>query len=117
VLVVEDEALVRSVTVRLLTKRGYRVLTAANGPEALDVAASHEGPIHLLLTDMVMPGMGGRELAQRFQGSRPESRVLFVSGYNEEDFANNGIDLSAGDLLEKPFTAEQLTLKVEQTLS
>jgi two-component system, cell cycle sensor histidine kinase and response regulator CckA len=115
-LVVEDDAAVRRVTERLVRAAGYRVLTAASPAEALRLEAEHPGPLHLLLTDMVMPGMSGRELAVRLRRSRPELRVLFMSGYT--DGGLDGLEPLALDaaLVAKPFTATELMRKVREAL-
>lgn len=97
--------------------KSYRVLEARNGAEALELAAAHAGPIHLLLTDMVMPGMRGHELAEQLCSSRPRMKVLYVSGYTDGSVAENG-DLAPGSaFLEKPFSSDALARKVRQVLS
>jgi DNA-binding NarL/FixJ family response regulator len=116
VLVVEDEAAMREVTRRMLALQGYDVITAANGLEALAIAREHEGEIHLLLTDVVMPHMLGSEVARRLCARRPTLRVLFMSGYAH---TGRGPDepLEAGSvLLEKPFSERTLLAKVHQLL-
>src|SRR6185503_4431700 len=80
-LIVEDEEALRDVAGRILGGAGYRVLAASCGPAALELAAAHDGPIDLLLSDVVMPGMLGKELAERLTGVRPATRVLYMSGY------------------------------------
>ena len=79
--VVEDEEALREVTRRIFTRNGYRVITAANGPEALDIAGRHPGEIHLLVTDLVMPQMLGKEVAEKIRLIKPEIEVIFMSGY------------------------------------
>jgi two-component system cell cycle sensor histidine kinase/response regulator CckA len=116
VLTVEDEASVRSITARVLTELGYRVLEAANGEDALRVAQKHDGPIHLLVTDVVMPQMGGGELAGRMATMRPEVKVLFVSGYTDEAIVRAGILNRRAAFLQKPFTTAALARKVRETL-
>jgi CheY-like chemotaxis protein len=92
------------------------VLEAASGEAALQLCAAHDGPIQVLVTDMVMPGMGGRALADRLQESRPDLRVLYVSGYAEADlFDEGGLDASTS-FVQKPFTPEELTLKMRALL-
>jgi CheY-like chemotaxis protein len=111
-LFVEDDDLVRHLLVTELARPGYRVIEASNGEEALKAAAEHTGPIHLLITDVVMPKMGGVDLARRFKLCRPEAPVLFISGYNEA--------LADGDpsvnLLLKPFTHDALMSSVRRLL-
>jgi len=108
VLLVEDEAAVREVTREQLESLGYRVLACANADEALASAASHVEPLHLLLTDVVMPGMNGRELAERLTRSRPGLRVLYSSGYGEEVIARHGVLEPGVLLLQKPYALAQL---------
>src|SRR5207302_1129974 len=91
VLVVDDEPAVRVVTKRILQRSGYAVLEAAGGVEALDALREHPGPIHLLLTDVIMPEMNGREVAQRVRGQRPGIRVVYMSGYSPEAIAHDGL--------------------------
>jgi len=92
------------------------VLTAANGEEALTVAQGHSGDIHVLLTDVVMPGGSGRLLAQKLVGLRPNVKVAYMSGYTDDAIVHHGV-LDAGVyLLEKPFTSAQLTRKVREVL-
>lgn len=115
ILVAEDAEAVRAVVQRVLERRGYTVLTALSGPEAMEVAAAHPGPIHLLLTDLVMPGMGGRELAERLRSARPEAKVLFMSGYSHEAAPAGGL-LGASPFLRKPFTEGELSAGVRAAL-
>ncbi|HWO88526.1 MAG TPA: ATP-binding protein, partial [Gemmatimonadales bacterium] len=110
VLVVEDEDAVRRVAARVLRSRGYRVVTAANAEEAMQVAAAHDGPIDLLLSDVVMPGMSGTVLAERLVAERPGLKVLFMSGYTAEEI---GSDVP---LLSKPFTPDELLSEVRIAL-
>jgi YesN/AraC family two-component response regulator len=92
------------------------VLAAENGTEALRVAAAHDGAVHLLLTDVVMPGMGGLELHERLRRRHPALRVLFMSGYTEEAVARQGVLDPARDFLGKPFTAAELARRVRARL-
>jgi len=117
VLIVEDEAAVRQVARRMLVDRGYAVLEAANGREALHLAASHDGSIDLVLTDMVMPEMRGGELAARLRKARPEARLLMMSGYTEEAASRQAILEAGSAFLEKPFTATRLAEKIQQVLN
>jgi PAS domain S-box-containing protein len=116
VLLVEDAEPVRVLAERMLTDAGYHVLSAAHGAEALGLAADHDGPLHLLLTDVVMPSMSGRELAEQLQPRRPEIAVLYTTGYTEDAILRHGLESSAIELLTKPFTAESLRAKVRAVL-
>ena len=95
---------------------GYQVLAAGDGREALRPAEEHEGPIHLLLTDVVMPVMGGRELAERLKQTRPGIRVLFVSGHTDDAIVRHGVLESEVCFLQKPFTPLALVLKLRSLL-
>jgi signal transduction histidine kinase/ActR/RegA family two-component response regulator len=114
VLVVEDEQAVRDLAVKSLRRRGYCVLVADNGQQALDSAASHDGPIHLLLSDVVMPGMTGPELAARLRTLRPQLRVLLMSGYAGDAVRSD--DLAAATLITKPFSSATLAQAVRESL-
>jgi len=116
VLVVEDAAAVRAVTRQVLQRQGYTVLEAANGEAALQLAAAHHGPIHLLLTDVVMPGPSGRQTAERLAHLRPETRVLYTSGYTDDSIVRHGILESGIAYLQKPFTPDGLARKVREVL-
>ena len=116
ILLVEDEANLRYLARQFLEKQGYRVLEAADGAVAMQIVVAHEGVIHLLLTDVIMPGMNGRELAQRISEIRPNTKVLYMSGYTENVIGRNGT-LDAGiRLLQKPFTLRDLKSKVREVL-
>ncbi|HUI57940.1 MAG TPA: PAS domain S-box protein [Bryobacteraceae bacterium] len=116
ILVVEDQEKVRQLALRILKENGYQLLEAADGPAALALSESFPGRIHLLLTDVVMPGMTGRELAARVQNQRPQTRVLFISGYAADVISREGA-LDAGvAYLPKPFTPAQLSVKVREVL-
>jgi CheY-like chemotaxis protein/anti-sigma regulatory factor (Ser/Thr protein kinase) len=115
-LVVEDEAALRDVAGRILSGAGYRVLSAECGPEALELAARHEGAIDLLVSDVVMPGMLGKDLAERLVDSRPETRVLYMSGYAQPVLHTHGTLDPGVALLEKPFTANDLLTAVRRRL-
>ncbi len=116
VLVVEDDDLVRTLEVRLLESLGYKVLTTASGHEALELARSYEGPIHLLLTDVVMPRMNGRELARRLSEERPGLRVLYASGYTENVIAHRGVLDDGVAFIAKPFTHDTFAARVRAVL-
>jgi two-component system, cell cycle sensor histidine kinase and response regulator CckA len=116
ILFAEDEESVRTLTRSLLEDGGYTVLEASNGPQAIEVAGRYSGPIHLLLTDMVMPGMNGHELARKMIADRPKMSVLYVSGYTGS-FSLNGEFLDAGaSLVQKPFSRITLLEKIRETL-
>jgi len=116
ILLVEDEANLRYLARQFLEKQGYRVIEAADGVVAVQIAVAHSGVIHLLLTDVIMPGMNGRELAQRMAEIRPNTKVLYMSGYTENVIGHNGT-LDAGvRLLQKPFTLRDLKSKVREVL-
>jgi PAS domain S-box-containing protein len=117
VLVVEDEQSLREVTRRIFTRNGFQVLTAANGPEALEIARGYAGDIHLLLTDVVMPGMLGKEVAEKMQTILPEVHVLYMSGYAQPVLASQGRLDPGVVLLEKPFTEADLLKRAGQVLN
>src|SRR6266850_2033278 len=112
VLLVEDAAAVRAVARQVLQRQGYRVLEAADGEDALYLAARHQGTIDLVLTDVVMPRAGGRELAERLLAVRPDTRVLYMSGYTDDSVVRHGILEGGVAYLQKPFSPEGLARKV-----
>ena len=114
VLVVEDEASLRTFTCTLLQNSGYTVLEAGDGDEALTLAGQYKPPIHLLLTDMIMPGMNGPAVAGKLASLHPEAKVLFMSGYT--GFVSRGLIDPHAVLVSKPFTREELLRKIEQVL-
>ncbi|MBW2572837.1 MAG: response regulator [Deltaproteobacteria bacterium] len=116
VLVVEDDHSLRKLVCNILEKYGYQVQEAPNGEEALKVIAENEKPIHLLVTDVIMPGMGGRMLAERLQSQQPDIKVLFMSGYMDQTISHQ--DLSAAELnfIEKPFSPQKLANKIREIL-
>ncbi len=116
VLLAEDEASVRAVATAVLERQGYHVLAAPDGPTALRLAASFEGTIHLLLTDVVMPGMHGRALADALLNERPSTRVLFASGYTDDTVLLRGIRVDELSFIQKPFTPDQLSRRVREVL-
>ncbi len=115
ILLVEDEPMVRAVAAQSLRARGYRVLEAYDGVEALRVAEAHDGPIHLLLTDVVMPHMGGVELAAQLRKARPRTRVLFTSGHAERATAQGPLEPGVA-FLPKPYVPDSLTRNVRRVL-
>jgi len=116
ILLVEDALRVRAVVREILEMNGYNVLEARHGVEALEISERHQGPIHLMVTDVVMPQMSGRELAQRLQPLRPDMKVLYMSGYTDDAIVRHGV-LGAGmAFLSKPFTPDALALKIHEVL-
>jgi two-component system cell cycle sensor histidine kinase/response regulator CckA len=113
VLVVDDEPMVRELVHVMLEQRGYRVLVAGNGPEALRIGEGHHGPIDLLVSDVVMPEMRGPEVAARLAAARPGLKLLYMSGYTADaiDFGKGAIPF-----LDKPFTSDLLATKVREAL-
>jgi len=116
ILLVEDAARVREVVREILEISGYRILEARHGAEALEISQRHEGPIHLMVTDVVMPQMSGRELAQRLAPLRPEMRVLYMSGYSDDAIVRHGVLEAGAAFLSKPFTPDALGAKVREVL-
>ena len=116
VLVVEDEAAVRRSAMRILGDAGYEVLSASNGREALEVCEKHKGLIHLVLSDVVMPVMNGAELAGHLAQERPDTKILFMSGYSGDALADHGVLGEDTHLIGKPFNAVDLTNKVREVL-
>ena len=116
VLLVEDAEPLRKLANMFLRDSGYNVLTAADGREALEVARNHAGPIHLLLTDVVMPGINGRVLAERLAPRQPGMKVLYMSGYTDSFIAGHGVLEAGTHLLHKPFTQDVLARKVRDVL-
>ena len=117
VLLVEDSAMVRDLARMALETHGYTVVAASNGVEALRLADRHQGPVHLLMTDVVMTGMNGRQLAEQLSPRRPETKVLYMSGYSEGILTHHGIANPNVTLLSKPFTPTILLRKVREVLS
>jgi PAS domain S-box-containing protein len=116
ILIVEDEEGVRRVLLEMLTQQGYNVLVASSGPEALELCAKEHADIELLITDVIMPKMSGRELADRLRDCRENLKVLFVSGYTDSAIVHHGILEPGTVFLQKPFTPEQLATKVREVL-
>ena len=116
ILLVEDDEMIRNLVQKVLQANGYRVLVAANGRNAEQVAGQHDGPIHLLVTDVVMPGMNGREVAQRLAGARAGIKVLYLSGYTDDAIVHHGVLEPGVAFLQKPFTPAVLGRKVREVL-
>jgi CheY-like chemotaxis protein len=116
VLVVEDEPSIRALACEMLESHGYLTLRAGSGEEALGLAVRHAGPIHLLLADVVMPGLTGPALSERFAVVRPHARVLFMSGYAGDDLARHGLSDDAAHFLPKPFAQDLLARRVREAL-
>ena len=116
VLLAEDEEVVRRLTGRILAQAGYHVLVATTGAEALAVSEAYDGPIHLLISDVVMPQMSGGELRRRLAAARPSVRILYLSGYTDPGIVQQGLLEGGAAFLQKPFTAEALLRKVRDVL-
>jgi two-component system cell cycle sensor histidine kinase/response regulator CckA len=117
VLVAEDDDSVRAVVTRVLRQRGYTVLEAPNGREAIAICQTHQAPIHLILTDVIMPGMGGVDVARESAALRPEAKILLMSGYTDGELERRGLVQGRVVLLQKPFTPSALAQKVRDILS
>jgi CheY-like chemotaxis protein len=113
---VEDDPAVRALNRRILDGCGYTVLEAGNGDEAALTAARHAGPIHLLMTDVVMPGPGGRAVAERLLEGYPALKVLYVSGYADDAVVRHGVQREVMNFLQKPFTPTALAHIVREVL-
>ncbi|MEO8348625.1 MAG: ATP-binding protein, partial [Acidobacteriota bacterium] len=116
ILLVEDEGAVRALARRVLEAGGYRVLVAGNGEEALELASCEPARVHLLVTDLVLPGIGGFEVATRIRKLVPGLKVLYTSGYSDDLLARQGFVEKGAAFLAKPFTPGGLTQKIRQTL-
>ncbi len=116
VLLVEDEEAVRRLALVALERRGYRVLAAGSAAEAMALATGHQGPLHLLLTDVVMPDMGGRQLAEALTARRPGLKVLFMSGYTDDTVLRDGLASADRSFLQKPFSVAALGRRVREVL-
>jgi CheY-like chemotaxis protein len=116
-LVVDDDGSLRKMAREFLEGRGYQVLTATDGADALRVADKHKGPIHLVVTDVVMPKMNGWELAKHLAHRRPQTKVLYVSGYADDTIVRQGLPEVEGSFLRKPFTLDILAYKLREALA
>jgi DNA-binding NtrC family response regulator len=116
VLVVDDDTAVRALTVRTLRRQGYAVLEAASGERAEEVARAHGGPIHLLVADVLLPGILGPELAARLCAARSETRVLLISGRPDDPRVQEWVDERSATFLAKPFSVRALATLVRETL-
>jgi CheY-like chemotaxis protein len=116
ILVVDDEAQVRTLARDILLGAGYQVLEAEDGDQALRIADDHQGAIHVLVTDIMMPGINGKELADRFLVVRPDTKPIFMSGRAAEVISDAGVLIPVDAFLAKPFTVERLLNKVRERL-
>lgn len=117
ILLVEDEAMVRTLARESLNGHGYRVLEAANGRQAMQIVKAYQGPLHLLLSDVIMPGMNGPELAQQIKAFRPDMKTLYMSAYADEVLGPRGVISAGVTFLQKPFTPAILARKVREVLT
>ena len=115
-LIVENEAAIRHLLQMALQKNGYRVLTAESGREALDLINAHSGPIHLLITDVMMPDIDGPELVRRLSTLRPDTRTLFMSGYMDDALGEQGVLPSNVNFIQKPFSPRTIAQRVREIL-
>jgi DNA-binding response OmpR family regulator len=116
VLIVEDEAAIRMLVRMALERCGYRVLTAESGTDALEVADRHQGDIHLLITDVMIPDMNGPDIATELAASRPNLNTLFMSGYMDDALTDHGRRAGHVDFIEKPFSPRVLAQRVREIL-
>jgi two-component system, cell cycle sensor histidine kinase and response regulator CckA len=116
ILLVEDEPMVREPVHRILKRYGYNALAASNADEALGIAREHDGEIALLLTDVIMPGRSGKELAAEIGKLYPRTKVLFMSGYSQDLIVHQGVLEEGVNLIEKPFSVEDLLTRVREVL-
>ena len=118
ILLVEDDPPIRRLMRRMLEGRGYQLLEASNGMDGIKIAADYDQPIHLLVTDVVMPHASGFDLAQDLRASHPETKVLYLSGYAADSVAvRGGLKESGQAFLSKPFTKEELLQKIRDVLT
>jgi DNA-binding response OmpR family regulator len=116
ILLVEDQEAVRTFVKAALERAGYHIIQASDSAEALTVAEHHSGNIHLLLTDVVLPGMNGKDLSQELKALRPDVKVLFISGYTTDVIAHRGVLDPGVAFLHKPFSADVVAQKVRDVL-
>jgi len=116
ILLVEDEKMVRDVTRRILEQRGFKVITVENGNQALYMVETQNIVFDLLLTDVIMPSMNGRQLYERIKAVRPNLRVLYMSGYTEDNIANHGVLDEGANFIQKPFKSQELASKIREVL-
>ena len=116
VLIVEDDDSLRKLARTVLKQNGYKVLEAENGEDALRVSEAHDGSIDLMITDVVMPKMGGKEIAERLQPLYPQMKVIYMSGYTDNAIVHHGVLAPGLNFLEKPFTPDALARKVREVL-
>lgn len=116
ILLVEDEASVRKTAKRILAAQGYSVIEAENGEKAIRCYNDHDGPIHILVTDVIMPGMSGKDVADKLLASTPSLKVLYVSGYTDNAISHHGVLDQNTHFIQKPFTSESLAGKVREVL-
>ena len=116
ILLVEDEETIRSLMRSILQEQGYTVLEAGHGPQALQISQTHSGPIHLMLTDVIMPQTSVREFAQKMWKLRPHLKILFASGYSDDAIVHHGVLEEGTNFIQKPFTIVGLSRKVREVL-
>jgi DNA-binding NtrC family response regulator len=116
VLIVEDDAGIRDLSAEILRRRGYTVLAAGGGDEARQIGERHQGVIHVLLSDVMMPGMSGPMVAAMLRRTRPGLKVVFMSGYSSADVARHGVVQGEVPFLQKPFTPERLANAISEVL-
>jgi CheY-like chemotaxis protein len=116
ILLVEDDEVVRALVREMLSRNGYTVLEAASGADALRICARRESPVDLVITDVVMPGMSGSELADRLADEYPQLKVLHTSGYSDEAIVQHGVLGASAAFLQKPFSMQALASKVREVL-
>jgi CheY-like chemotaxis protein len=116
ILIVEDDEGVRKLAIRILEKQGYVVLESSQGDDALHLCEEHQGPIHLIVTDVVMPVMNGYELTKRLTLHHPGAKILYMSGYTNNSIIHHGILEKGTNYIQKPFTVDSLAKKVREVL-